>query len=215
MIIVTGGSGELAQAIGIELAKRNVAFRLFGRKSEAKKELQVPTEIVENYDLLSIDFTVDTLLITNGFFLFKSFEELSKEQLDILVEANFTSAVSIIWRFLKDSNASKQRDVFVIGSTAAYDLSAGASVYGASKLGIKGLLQSLNREYTRTNTRFSLISLSTVDNSMGRLVPDQDPDTLLNLQEIASEVCDQITRKRNYFEPEVLLRRRFIQDHKK
>jgi len=215
MILVTGGSGELAQAIGIELAKRGTQFRLISRKSERKRQLVIPVEVVESYNSLSIDAKVDTLLITNGFFIFKSLEQLSSEQLNELIEANFSSVVSIMRRFLKDSNSSRQRDVFVIGSTAAYDLGAGASIYGALKLGIKGLLQSLNKEYASVNTRFSLISFSTIDNSMGRLVPDQDPSTLLNLQELASEICDQLTRKRNYFEPEVILRRRFIQDHKK
>jgi len=215
MIVVTGGSGELAQAIGIELAKRGTQFRLISRKSERKRQLVIPVEVVESYNLLSIDAKVDTLLITNGFFIFKSLEQLSSEQLNELIEANFSSVVSIMRRFLKDSNSSRQRDVFVVGSTAAYDLGAGASIYGALKLGIKGLLQSLNKEYASVNTRFSLISFSTIDNSMGRLVPDQDPSTLLNLQELASEICDQLTRKRNYFEPEVILRRRFIQDHKK
>ena len=215
MILITGGSGELAQSIGEELTKRKLAFRLIGREKSKEKILQIPIEVVQDYDSCTVDSSTDTLLITNGFFMFKSFEDTSSEQISELIEANFTSVVNLIWRFLGSTSSSNRRDVFVIGSTAAYDLGAGASLYGALKLGIRGLLHSLNKEYATVDTRFSLISFSTIDNSMGRLVPDQEPMTLLSLKEVASEICDQITKQRNYFEPEVILRRRFIQDHKK
>jgi hypothetical protein len=49
---------------------------------------------------------------------------------------------------------------------------------------------------------------------MGKLVPDQIQETLLELGELSKEITLRVTRDTNYFEPETILRRRFIQEHK-
>mgnify|MGYP003337381078 FL=1 len=64
-------------------------------------------------------------------------------------------------------------------------------------------------------SRFTYISFSTVKNSMGSLVPDQIPETLLDMSELAQEISMKLLRRSNYFEPEIVIRRRFIQDHKR
>jgi hypothetical protein len=50
---------------------------------------------------------------------------------------------------------------------------------------------------------------------MGRNVPDQINETLLSLDNIVKEIIYRIINKENYFEPEVIIRRRSIQEHKK
>jgi NADP-dependent 3-hydroxy acid dehydrogenase YdfG len=215
MILITGGSGEVAQQVALKLLEAKHLIQIYGRGDVNESPLLDHFEKVDNYNNLNIAQRADALLVTNGSFIFKNFEEMSESEIGQLISSNFDSVIKIIWQFLKKTNINAPRDIFVIGSTAAYDLGPGAAVYGACKLALKGLMQSLNKEYQQSDTRFSFISFSTVDNAMGRLVPDQVTSTLLNTQDVSAEIANRILRRKNYYEPEVILRRRFIQEHKK
>ena len=214
MIAITGGSGEIAQQVALDLSKTQEHFRIYSRSKEKHSFAAENTIQVDSYDEIPFDDRMDTLLVTNGSFIFKRFEELSEDEINIQIISNLESVVKIIWHFLRATNQSQLRNIYVVGSTAAYDLGAKAALYGACKLALKGFLQALNREYAHTDTRFTYISFSTVDNSMGKLVPDQISSTLLNIEEVSQEIISRILRRKNYYEPEVILRRRFIQEHK-
>jgi len=214
MIAITGGSGEIAQQVALDLSKTQEQFRIYSRSKEKHSFAAENTIQVDSYDEIAFDDRMDTLLVTNGSFIFKRFEELSEDEINTQLVSNLESVVKIVWNFLRATNQSQSRDIYVVGSTAAYDLGAKAALYGACKLALKGFLQALNREYAHTDTRFTYISFSTVDNSMGKLVPDQISSTLLNIEEVSEEITLRILRRRNYYEPEVILRRRFIQEHK-
>ncbi len=214
MIAITGGSGQLATQVAKCLLDSRESIRVYGRSVNVNLELANVYEQVLDYSKISFPKEVNALVITNGFFVFKNFEEMSLSEIEEQITANFSVVTKLIWSFLKNSQFEKRRDVFVIGSTAAYDLGEGASIYGASKLALKGLLAALGKEYSKIDTRFSFISFSTINNSMGKLVLDQDPTTLLELDEVAKEIAGRVLRRKNYFEPEVILRRRFIQEHK-
>lgn len=214
MIAITGGSGEIAQQVAFDLSRTQEQFRIYSRTTEKHSFEEENTITVSSYDEIAFDDRMDTLLVTNGSFIFKRFQELSEDEINVQLVSNLESVVKIIWNFLRATNQSQSRNIYVVGSTAAYDLGAKAALYGACKLALKGFLQALNREHAQTDTRFTYISFSTVDNTMGKLVPDQISSTLLNIEEVSQEITSRILRRRNYYEPEVILRRRFIQEHK-
>ena len=213
MIAITG-SGEIAISVARNLIQTGHEICVYGRQHKIAPDIEKYYRKLDQYRSINFDSKADTLLVTNGSFILNQFEKLKASEIDELVESNFGVVTNIVQRFLQQTTRDIRRDVIVLGSTAAYDLGPSASVYGASKLALKGLLTSLNKEYTKTNTRFSFISFSTVDNSMGNLVPDQIQETLLELGEISKEITLRVTRETNYFEPEAILRRRFIQEHK-
>jgi NADP-dependent 3-hydroxy acid dehydrogenase YdfG len=213
MIAITG-SGEIAISVARNLIQTGHEICVYGRQHKIAPDIEKYYRKLDQYRSINFDSKADTLLVTNGSFILNQFEKLTASEIDELVESNFGVVTNIVQRFLQQTTRDIRRDVIVLGSTAAYDLGPSASVYGASKLALKGLLTSLNKEYTKTNTRFSYISFSTVDNSMGNLVPDQIQETLLELGEISKEITLRVTRETNYFEPEAILRRRFIQEHK-
>lgn len=213
MINITGGMGNLATCIADELISRNLDFVLHGRKTCLPKYNAYYNKLIDYEDIV-FKKTSRILVVTNGFFQYVKFEKTSNQEITDLIRANYDVVVRLVWNFLKQTDASLRRDIFVMGSTAAYDLGPNAGLYGASKLALRGLLESLNREYSNQDTRFSLISFSTINNEMGSLVPDQDPSTLLESDSIAKEICDRVMRDSNYYEPEIIFRRRFIQRHK-
>ncbi len=214
MIAITGGTGELAKEVAELLLSSKKSIMVYGRNVNLNPSLSNVFEQISDYSTIHFSNNFDTLVVTNGDFIFKNFQDLTLAEIEEQIAANFSAVVKIIWAFLRNSRSDRRRDIFVIGSTAAYDLGPGASLYGASKLAIKGLLQALNKEYSKIDTRFTFISFSTVNNSMGKLVPDQDPTTLLALEDVAKEIVMRVLRRKNYFEPEVILRRRSIQEHR-
>ena len=214
MILITGGSGEIAQSVAHNLIQFEKKFEIYGRGEVSNSSLAQHFRKVDSYDEIKFNRQSDTLLVTNGSFIFKRFEELSEDEINVQLVSNLESVIKIVWNFLRATNQTQSRNIYVVGSTAAYDLGAKAALYGACKLALKGFLQALNREYAHTDTRFTYISFSTVDNSMGKLVPDQISSTLLKIEEVSEEITLRILRRRNYYEPEVILRRRFIQEHK-
>jgi NADP-dependent 3-hydroxy acid dehydrogenase YdfG len=215
MIAITGGSGEIASRLAELLLAQEMSVILYGRSANPNVKLAGVYRQIMNYDSVSLNSDIDSIVITNGTFRLASLTELTHEEIDELVEANFTNIVKIIQTFLTQTRADVRRNIFVLGSTSVYDLSPKTGLYSASKLALKGLIQVLNKEFAETDTRFSYISFSTVDNKMGRNVPDQINETLLSLDNIAKEIIYRIINKENYFEPEVIIRRRSIQEHKK
>lgn len=215
MICITGGSGEVASALATEFLSRKQPVKLYSRSKikcfNGNKNFSF--EQVVDYSKINFDEDICTLVVTNGSFLFKNFENLEITEILNLVESNFTSVTYIIRNYLKQTNIKNKRNIFVFGSTAAYDLGAATNVYSALKLAIKGLLIALNKEYENSDTRFSFISTSTINNKMGNLVPGQTKNTLLSPQELSSLLVDKILVEANYFEPEIVIRRRHIQRH--
>jgi NADP-dependent 3-hydroxy acid dehydrogenase YdfG len=213
-VIAITGSGEIAISVARNLLQIGHEICVYGRQHTIAPEIETHYRKLDQYRFINFDSRANTLLVTNGSFIFNQFEKLKTSEIDQLIESNFGVVANIVQRFLQQTVSDIRRDVIVLGSTAAYDLGPLASVYGASKLALKGLLTSLNKEYAKTDTRFSYISFSTVDNSMGKLVPDQIQETLLALGELSKEITLRVTSDTKYFEPETILRRRFIQEHK-
>ena len=215
MIAITGGSGEIANRLAELLLAQETPVILYGRSTNLNVKLAGVYKQIMDYNSISLNSDVDSIVVTNGAFRLANLTELTHKEIEGLIEANFTNTVKIIQTFLIQTRAEIRRDIFVLGSTSAYDLSPKTSLYSASKLAMKGLIQVLNKEFAETDTRFSYISFSTVDNKMGRNVPDQINETLLSLDNIVQEIISRIVNKENYFEPEVIIRRRSIQEHKK
>ena len=166
---------------------------------------------IDNYD--SIFFNLDDcecLLIAQGYFQYEVFENASSAELDTLIEANFVSQIKVLHAFLKDVKKDKKIDIVLLGSTSAYESGAGTVVYGAAKAGVLGLVKALNKEYVDSDIRFWCISFGTIANNMGNKVPNQNPDSLLDVDLIAQEIFDNVKSRGNLWQPEIVIRRRHI-----
>jgi short-subunit dehydrogenase len=166
-------------------------------------------------DYSNLDFASNSnkLLVCNGNFNFGKFILNTNDSISDLVTGNFTSVIQIVNQYLKATDSNKKRDIYILGSSAAYDLGADVAVYAACKFGLRGFVTSMNKEYSDSDTRFSLISFGTVNNEMGKKVPNQVQDTLLEPQKLAEQIVEVMESKLNIYQPEIVLRRRFTQTH--
>ena len=119
MIAITGGSGDIAQQVALDLSKTQEHFRIYSRNKNTHFFAAENTIQVDSYDEIPFDDRMDSLLVTNGSFIFKRFEELSEDEINTQLVSNLESVVKIIWNFLRATNQSQSRNIFVVGSTAA------------------------------------------------------------------------------------------------
>jgi len=104
----------------------------------------------------------------------------------------------------------EHRDYCFIGSTSSYAGFRNTSVYCAVKHGLLGFVRAMNDEYARTDTRFWLFSMGTMNTEMGRRLTEQDPSSFLQPADVAARIVDAVCSRSNVFEPEVIFRRRTI-----
>lgn len=104
----------------------------------------------------------------------------------------------------------QRQDFCYVGSTSAYAGFANTSVYCAVKHGLLGFVRAMNDEYGKSDARFWLFSMGTMNTEMGAQLVDHDPTSFLRPGDIAQRIVDSVSSRSNVFEPEVLMRRRSI-----
>ena len=209
--VVTGASGSLATACISELLNKGIEVHAFSRsKIKNNKEKVVFTQ-VKDYDNLKFNFNdFEGILITQGFFHYEIFESTSHENLTKLIEANFISQILTVKSFLNRMDLNRKINIVIIGSTSAFMAGTGTVIYGAAKAGILAFVRALNNEYVDTDVRFWFVSTGTIANRMGSMVPNQDPDSLLDVNLVAREIIEKVTITSNLWQPEITIRRRHI-----
>lgn len=209
--IITGASGSVATAcIDILLANK------FNIDAYSRNELNVYNKNinfkkVDNYKDITFDLeNCECLLIAQGYFSYQLIEKMPIEDLYSIIEANFTSQIDILYAFLKKVKKNTRINVVILGSTSSYEAGSGTVIYGAAKAGTLALVKALNKEYVDTDIRFWLISFGTLANKMGSKVPNQELDSLLDVNMVAQEIFDKVNNKSNLWQPEIIIRRRHI-----
>jgi len=105
---------------------------------------------------------------------------------------------------------NERRDFCYIGSTSAYAGFANTSVYCAVKHGLLGFVRAMNDEYMKSDVRFWLFSMGTMNTEMGAQLVGQDSASFLQPAEVAKRMVGAVSSQSNVFEPEILMRRRSI-----
>ena len=209
--IVTGASGSVATACMNILLSNEIIIDAYSRNTLSVNDKNINYKKVDDYRSIVFDVeNCECLLIAQGYFSFQLVESMSIEDLYTTIEANFTSQIHILHAFLSQIEKNKRIDVVILGSTSSYDAGLGTVVYGAAKAGVLALVKALNKEYVDTDIRFWLISFGTLANEMGSKVPNQDLDSLLDVNMVAQEIFDKVNNKSNLWQPEIVIRRRHI-----
>ena len=209
--IITGASGSVATECMRILVEENKKIDAYSRADLQIENKLVNFTKVSNYNKIDFDVSeCECVLISQGFFDYKLIAASSSEEVDSLIEANFVSQIKVIHSFLKKIDTKKRINVAILGSTNAYEAGSGTAIYGACKAGILALVKALNNEYNNSDVRFCLMSFGTLSNEMGSKVPNQAPDSLLDVKFVAEEIVQKMTNKGNSWQPEIVIRRRHI-----
>ena len=211
--VVLGASGSL----GTQLltAIREVGEHAIGVSRGPRPELVGQVEWItvddyENFDPRGLDWT--RAFIAFGSFLQSPIVDAAESDIVEQIRANLTSQILVVKRLLGSvqSTADARRDIVLVGSTSSYTGFGGSSVYCASKFGLRGFVEAMNSEWSSTNLRFWLASMGSMDNEMGRRVPNVVQSHLLSPLEVARDIVRTVVRETTAFQPEIVIRRRWI-----
>lgn len=209
---ITGASGSVSQALLKFLAKEEqIAITAFSRNHMQFIPANCSFVAVKNYDSITFENqNFDGLLITQGFFEYKDFVDFNKDEIMETLQANLISQIMTVNNYLKYCKVDKPNKIIILGSTNAYDSGKGTVLYGVAKSALLTFVKALNNEYKDTEIKFTLFSTGTINNPMGRKVPNQDTTSLLDLDFISKRIYDSMVNDTTAFEPEIIIRRRHI-----
>jgi len=209
--IITGASGSVATACINILLANEFNVDAYSRNKLNIYDKNINFKKVDDYKNITFDVeNCECLLIAQGYFKYHLIENMPIEDLYSTIEGNFSSQIDILHAFLKQVKKDRRINVVILGSTSSYEAGSGTVIYGATKAGILGLVKALNKEYADTDIRFWLISFGTLANKMGSEVPNQELDSLLDVNMVAQEIFDKVNNKTNLWQPEIVIRRRHI-----
>lgn len=101
---------------------------------------------------------IDTLICCAGQGQFGSLEEFSYQQMQALMDINFSSAAYLTRAILPEMKTNRQGTIIFIGSEAALGGARQGAMYCASKFALRGFAQALREECSRRGIRVSIIN---------------------------------------------------------
>lgn len=186
--IVAGASGGIGREISKALAKEGVEVVLVARNKKALTVLQGEIEnkggkahvytadLTDNKSVsrLADQFKgkfkqVDLVFHCIGVGVYKKLPEINLEDWESSFKVNVTSVFLLSQSFLPLLASSQKAHVIAFGSGMGKIGVAGRAPYCMSKFALRGLMQSLAKEYKKTNINFCLLTLGSVLTNFGPL----------------------------------------------
>ena len=221
--VVFGASGGLSEAIIEKLlcdgwrvdAVSRISNKdaLLARYANAVSRGQLKLYCVETrYSDFRFPVSYDVVIFTQALFDPSPIVHMDTAQIMREISVGLSDPMILTKDFLSafPSTVGHRRDVCFIGSTSAYSGFRNTSVYCAVKHGLLGFVRALNDEYSDTDDRFWLFSMGTMRTTMGEKVQSQDPSSYLDPFDVAERIVKSLLATTNVFEPEVVMRRRFM-----
>jgi 3-oxoacyl-[acyl-carrier protein] reductase len=165
---ITGASSGIGRAIALRLASEGVPVALFARNREKlnnvaeeirnlnpKARILVFSGDVRSRELLE-DFIakcqqsfgeLDIFINNAGIAVKKSFVDMDPEQVQSLIDTNFSGSVWSIYYAMRSFVKNKKGTLVNISSTSVLKPASKAPLYTSTKAGVFGLVRALEEEY--------------------------------------------------------------------
>lgn len=189
--VIAGASGGIGKEFSKALAKNGAHVFLVARNENVLEPLK--REIEESGGKANVylaDITdehsvsglvrfvekevghVDILVNAAGIGVYKKFPEVTYEDWKRQMAINLDAVFLVIRGFLPLLQKSREAYVINMGSGMGKLAVAGRSPYCTSKFALRGLIQSLAKEYKKTHINFILLTLGSVLTSFGPLTKE-------------------------------------------
>ncbi|MEZ5388043.1 MAG: SDR family oxidoreductase [Prosthecobacter sp.] len=160
--LVTGGEGDLAQALVAELAQSG-----FEVLAPSRAELDVTSAASVKSYFASVK-QIDLLVNNAGVCRDVSMIKMSDEDFDQVVDVNLKGAFLVSQAAVKLMAKQRQGHIMNIGSYSALSGPAGQTNYAAAKAALIGLTQSIAQEYGARNVRANCVLPGFLETKMTR-----------------------------------------------
>jgi len=163
LVLLTGASGGIGEALAQELAAQGAHLLLHGRRAGALErlckelphperhqtviaDLGSPQERARLLQHPALDEGLDVLINNAGAFAQAKFVETSVADFDRMIAVNLRSAFLVTRAFVPAMIARGAGDVFFMSSIAGLGAYPNAAAYCAAKFGVTGLAKVLRAE---------------------------------------------------------------------
>lgn len=196
--IVTGGAKGIGEAIVEELAKMGIRVVLNYHHSEQKAqevkqrlrkegyEIEIFQADVSNKEqaeqLVSytkyIYGTIDILVNNAGISQIKMFQDITKQDWDIMLQTNLTSAFYMTQEVLKEMLPNKRGCIINISSIDAITGASCEVHYSVAKAGLDGMTKALAKEVAPSGIRVNSIAPGAIETQMNKNLSEQTKKTV-------------------------------------
>ncbi len=204
LVIVTGASSGIGLALSKALLEEGYAVLGVARDCE-KAALEHPDFSCRSIDLADLDalpgamsvlleeigLPVKALINNAGVGRMGFLEQLSVNDIRLVMDTNLTSQVIVTKAFLPLLKRQGEGDIIFMGSEAALRGARQGSIYCASKFAIRGFSQALREECGKSGVRVTLINPGAVRTPFFdglQFEPDSSPENAIEPEDIASAV---------------------------
>ncbi|MFV1992575.1 MAG: SDR family oxidoreductase [Acidiferrobacterales bacterium] len=169
-ILVTGASKGIGRAITDKLCASGYSVTGIARNF-SEQQTKLPGFKPYTIDLGDLDklpaslekikntgFSPSVLILNAGMGLFGSLEEYSYQQINSLMNVNFTSHAYITRFFLPIMKRAGRGTIIFIGSDAGLSGSKRGTIYCASKFALRGFAQALRAECAKSGIGITIIN---------------------------------------------------------
>ncbi|MDB6005198.1 MAG: family oxidoreductase [Prosthecobacter sp.] len=160
--LITGGAGDLAQAIRTEL--QNAGFEILAPGRDALD--------VTSSDSVRTFFAgvkqLDVLINNAGVCQDVSVAKMAEEQFDHVLDVNLKGVFLVSQAAVKLMSKQRHGHIVSIGSYSALSGPAGQANYAAAKAGLIGFTQSIAKEYGARNIRANCVLPGFLETKMTR-----------------------------------------------
>lgn len=160
--VITGGAGDLAQAIAAELQSAGYAILTPGRE-----ELDVTSSDSVRRFFASLP-GLDLLINNAGVCRDVSVAKMTEAEFDHVVDVNLKGAFLVSQAAVKLMSKQRHGHLVNIGSYSALSGPAGQANYAAAKAGLIGFTQSIAKEYGARNIRANCVLPGFLETKMTR-----------------------------------------------
>jgi len=131
---------------------------------------------------------IDVLINNAGIFIVKPLEDLDVEDLEKTLNINVRAAFILSKELSKNMKKNKWGRIVNIGSSSAYGASKETIAYAASKHALLGMTKALHEELSEYHIRAYFISPAGTKTDMGKKIKNQNFDTFVSPEEIATYI---------------------------
>jgi 2-C-methyl-D-erythritol 4-phosphate cytidylyltransferase len=180
LFAITGGTGEIGQAIAHQLEKRGAKTLLLSRSSqEYPVDLTVPEAAEKVFQKIG---PIDGLINCIGLFHVKEISHLSAQDIQTLIATNLTAVIFSC----KFAQVASGGDILNVASSSYSRGRKGSSLYSASKAALVNFTQALAEE--RPDLRVHTLAPQRTNTHMRRShFPFENPSSLLSPDTVAQE----------------------------
>jgi len=217
-LIITGCSSGIGRAVARKLLNQ---YQVIGLSRDCQQFTQThPNFSPYQLDLSNLETLpkqlkqlaktypkIDGVIFCAGYGQFASLEEFSYQQIQSLINTNFTAQVFLTRALLPQLKRQPHSNLIYIGSEAALKGARKGTIYCASKFALRGFTQALREESARSHVSVSLINPGMVrteffdelnfepgdDNNQALLAEDVAEAVIYILNSRTGTVIDEIT----------------------